>query len=67
MNSGERIYKTTCRGCASGCSALVHMRDDRVVKVEGAPDSPVNRGWMCSLGKANTARYYVGAMKRRTA
>lgn len=34
--------------CHGGCGVLVHVRDEKVVKIEGDPDSPVNRGKICS-------------------
>ena len=30
---GEKIVKSTCRMCHGVCGVLVHLRDDRVVKV----------------------------------
>ncbi len=43
-------YKSVCRECPAGCGTLVRTREGRVVKVEGNPDHPVNRG---ALAPAN--------------
>ena len=52
-NSGEeQVTRSNCRGCHGGCGVLVHVRDGRVVKIEGDPDFPTNRGTMCSKGLA---------------
>lgn len=41
MNKGERIMRTSCRGCHGVCQVLVHMDGDRRIgKITGAPESP---------------------------
>jgi anaerobic selenocysteine-containing dehydrogenase/Fe-S-cluster-containing dehydrogenase component len=45
-------YASTCRECAAGCGVRVRVREGRAVKVEGNPDSPINRGRLCSQGQA---------------
>jgi molybdopterin-containing oxidoreductase family iron-sulfur binding subunit len=45
-------YATTCRECAAGCGMQVRIREGRAVKVEGNPDSPINRGRLCARGQA---------------
>ena len=45
-------YATTCRECAAGCGLRVRVREGRAVKLEGNPDSPINRGRLCSRGQA---------------
>ena len=47
-----KTIKTTCVICQAGCGILVHVRDSKPYKIEGDPDSPVNRGWICSKAKA---------------
>ncbi len=56
----ERTTETrsVCPYCAVGCSVIIHTLGDRsrnvtgttVVHVEGDPDSPINRGTLCSKG-----------------
>lgn len=50
---GTRILKSVCRSCHGGCGTLMHVQGDRLVKVEGDPESPLNRGRLCPIG-ANT-------------
>jgi formate dehydrogenase major subunit len=57
-----KISRTTqtnsvCPYCAVGCSVIIHTLGDKarnvqptVVHIEGDPESPVNRGTLCSKG-----------------
>jgi anaerobic selenocysteine-containing dehydrogenase/Fe-S-cluster-containing dehydrogenase component len=45
-------YATTCRECPAGCGLHVRVREGRAVKLEGNPESPVNRGRLCARGQA---------------
>jgi len=46
------IVKTTAwsagPGCHGGCGVLAHVEDGRLVKIEGDPTHPFNRGRLCS-------------------
>lgn len=46
----EKIYKTSCRACIASCAVLAHVRDGRVVKIEGNPESPMSQGGVCAKG-----------------
>jgi molybdopterin-containing oxidoreductase family iron-sulfur binding subunit len=45
-------YATTCRECPAGCGVLASNREGRVVKLEGNPLHPINRGTLCARGQA---------------
>jgi len=45
-------YATTCRECGAGCGLHAKVREGRVVKLEGNPESPINEGRLCSRGQA---------------
>ncbi|MGH7606999.1 MAG: molybdopterin-dependent oxidoreductase, partial [Gemmatimonadales bacterium] len=45
-------YASTCRECSAGCGIHARIREGRAVKIEGNPDSPLNRGRLCSRGQA---------------
>jgi formate dehydrogenase major subunit len=47
-----REYPSVCPYCAVGCGQLVSVRDNRIVNIEGNPDSPINRGTLCPKGAA---------------
>lgn len=53
-NSEETVIRSVCRICHGGCGALIHVRDNRVVRVTGDPNSPMSKSWMCVKG-ANSA------------
>ncbi|MEN3309239.1 MAG: formate dehydrogenase major subunit, partial [Micromonosporaceae bacterium] len=48
----DRVVKSVCPYCAVGCAQNVYVRDERVVHIEGDPDSPVSRGRLCPKGAA---------------
>ncbi|APR04333.1 molybdopterin-dependent oxidoreductase [Thauera chlorobenzoica] len=48
--AGTRVLKSVCRSCHGGCGTLLHVRDGELIKVEGDPDSPLNRGRLCPIG-----------------
>jgi len=45
-------YASICRECPAGCGILVRNREGRVVKLEGNPLHPVNKGKLCARGQA---------------
>ena len=45
-------YASVCRECPVGCGLHVRTREARPVKLEGNPDSPINRGALCLRGQA---------------
>jgi anaerobic selenocysteine-containing dehydrogenase/Fe-S-cluster-containing dehydrogenase component len=51
-------YSSTCTECSAGCGIRVRTREGRAVKVEGNPNSPVNRGGLCALGQASLQALY---------
>ncbi|MFQ6109317.1 MAG: molybdopterin-dependent oxidoreductase, partial [Candidatus Aminicenantales bacterium] len=54
----ERWIPTVCQGCPGGCGILARVIDDRVVKVEGNPLHPLNRGKVCPKGQAGLQALY---------
>ena len=55
---GTRIVKSTCRMCHGVCGVLVHIQNDRVVKVTGDPDCPTSKGYICTKGRASLEFLY---------
>ena len=51
--TADRVAKSVCPYCAVGCAQNVYVKDDKVVQIEGNPDSPVNRGRLCPKGAAS--------------
>jgi anaerobic selenocysteine-containing dehydrogenase len=48
--SPTTVLKSVCRSCHGGCGVLLHVRDGRLVKVEGDRSSPLNHGRLCPIG-----------------
>jgi len=51
--SADRVVKSVCPYCAVGCGQRIFVKDERVVQIEGDPDSPVSRGRLCPKGAAS--------------
>jgi len=49
----DRVAHSVCPYCAVGCAQKVYVKDEKVVQIEGNPDSPVNRGRLCPKGSAS--------------
>ena len=58
MSEGTKIIRTTTwsagPGCHGSCGVLAHIKDGKLVKVEGDPDHPFNQGRLCSRCLAMT-------------
>ncbi|UCF72969.1 MAG: molybdopterin-dependent oxidoreductase [Deltaproteobacteria bacterium] len=50
--------RTACRSCHGGCGVIAHVKDGKVMKVEGDPESPISHGTLCSKGLAITQLVY---------
>jgi len=51
--TADRVVQSVCPYCAVGCGQRVYVKDNRVVQIEGDPDSPVSRGRLCPKGSAS--------------
>jgi formate dehydrogenase major subunit len=51
--TADRVVKSICPYCAVGCGQRVYVKDERVIQIEGDPDSPVSRGRLCPKGSAS--------------
>jgi len=51
--SADRVVKSVCPYCAVGCGQRIFVKDERVVQIEGDPDSPASRGRLCPKGSAS--------------
>jgi formate dehydrogenase major subunit len=45
--------RSVCPYCAVGCGQKVYVNDEKVVQIEGDPDSPISRGRLCPKGAAS--------------
>ena len=51
--TADKVAKSVCPYCAVGCGQNVYVKDEKVVQIEGDPDSPVSRGRLCPKGSAS--------------
>jgi len=51
-------FNSTCAQCDAGCSIMGRVREGRVLKLEGNPNSAINRGKTCGLGQAGVQHHY---------
>jgi len=58
QTSGERVVRSHCRICHGGCGVWVHVKDGRVIRIEGDPQSPISRGTLCPKGIASVQLAY---------
>lgn len=42
--------KTICGYCGTGCGLLVEVKDNRITKIRGDKEAPVNKGQTCVKG-----------------
>jgi formate dehydrogenase major subunit len=51
--SADRVVSSVCPYCAVGCGQKVYVKDEKVIQIEGDPDSPISRGRLCPKGAAS--------------
>src|ERR1700689_4304532 len=52
-STADRVVQSVCPYCAVGCGQRIYVKNERVVQIEGDPDSPVSRGRLCPKGSAS--------------
>src|SRR4051812_46377826 len=51
--TADRVVQSVCPYCAVGCGQRVYVSGEKVVQIEGDPDSPISRGRLCPKGSAS--------------
>ncbi len=51
--TADRVVSSVCPYCAVGCGQKIFVKDEKVVQIEGDPDSPISRGRLCPKGSAS--------------
>jgi formate dehydrogenase major subunit len=51
--TADKVVKSVCPYCAVGCGQNLFVKSEKVVQIEGDPDSPVSRGRLCPKGPAS--------------
>ena len=48
----DKILRSICGFCHCSCGLKIHMQDGRISSVEGDPDHPMNKGYLCLKARA---------------
>jgi formate dehydrogenase major subunit len=51
--TADRVVQSVCPFCAVGCGQRIYVKDEKIVQIEGDPDSPISRGRLCPKGAAS--------------
>src|SRR3954452_6485763 len=62
--TADSVVRSVCPYCAVGCGQRVYVKDEKVVQIEGDPDSPISRGRLCPKGAGSLG--YVTSPLRET-
>ncbi len=68
-NTGEKVIATFCHGCGAAkprCGILCHVKDGKLIRVEGNPEALNNWGYGCTslCAKGNTGVQYLYSPNR---
>ncbi len=55
--AGAKEFTTACNFCSCGCGMVAHVKDGKLVNLEGDPDHAINFGALCSKGAAMKATH----------
>ena len=62
--SADRVARSVCPYCAVGCGQLVYVKGERIIDIEGDPDSPISQGCLCPKGAA-TFQLVTGTQREK--
>ena len=48
----DRVVASICPYCAVGCGQSVYVKDEKIIDIEGDPNSPISAGCLCPKGSA---------------
>lgn len=54
---GTTAFTTACNFCSCGCGMVCHVKDGKLINMEGDPDHVINRGALCAKGAAMIATH----------
>ncbi len=57
-SSSVKKVKTNCRACIQNCGVIAHVKNGRVIKLEGNPEDPMSKGRMCAKGLSGIQALY---------
>ncbi len=45
--AGTTKIPSNCHFCSGGCALLLHIKDGKLIHLDGNPDNPINEGTLC--------------------
>jgi formate dehydrogenase major subunit len=48
--AGAQVARSICPYCGVGCGQLVYHKGNKLISIEGDPESPISRGRLCPKG-----------------
>jgi formate dehydrogenase major subunit len=51
--TADSVARSVCPYCAVGCGQRIFVKDDKIIQIEGDPDSPISKGRLCPKGSAS--------------
>lgn len=58
FDTSTKIIKTNCRSCTADCGVLAHVKNNRVIKLEGNPEFERSEGTLCVKGLSGIHALY---------
>ena len=56
--AGTKLMPGMCQLCSTICGIVGHVKDGRIIKIEGNPNDPNSRGRICARGQAGLNHQY---------
>jgi len=50
---GAKVARSICPYCGVGCGQLIYHDGERILSIEGDPESPISQGTLCPKGAAS--------------
>ena len=63
-HQGADVARSICPYCGVGCGQLVYHKNNKLISIEGDPESPISRGRLCPKG-ADTYELHTHAGRLR--
>src|SRR3970040_2752891 len=57
-----KVFPGVCPYCAVGCAQLIYVKDNKIIDIEGDPNTPHTEGALCPKGSST---YQISINERR--
>jgi formate dehydrogenase major subunit len=51
--AGAKVARSICPYCGVGCGQLIYHKNEKILAIEGDPESPISQGTLCPKGAAS--------------